>query len=131
MKLLGIDYGRRKIGLATIDSQSKLSFPLTVIQTTSWESQIKKIAQDEGIEKIIIGLPTGVMDLEIKQFGQKVMQICKIEVDYFDETLSSQDAQKQMIQLGKKAKNRKNKEDAIAAAIMLQLFIESNPRVFY
>ena len=127
MKILGIDYGRKKIGLAVVDSQNKFSVPLKVIETTSWESQLKKIVESEEIQKIVIGLPSGLMDFEIKKFGQKLSRMVLVEVKYFDETLTSKEAQGLMIGLGKKAKARKKKEDAIAAAIMLQLFIENFP----
>ncbi len=79
------------------------------------------------IKKIVIGIPGGKIQAEIKKFGQEVKKETGVSVEYFDETLTTQDAQKILIDSGRRRKSRKEKEDSVAAAIMLQLFIESHP----
>lgn len=127
MKILGIDYGRKKIGLAIGDTVTKLAEPLPVLSKSNIKDQISKITIDNDIEEIVIGLPSGKMDGEIKMFGEKLEKQTGVSVEYFDETLTTQDAQEILIASGRKRKSRKEKEDSVAAAIMLQLFIESHP----
>ncbi len=126
MKILGIDYGRKKIGVAVGDTMTKLAEPLPVLSISKIKDQISKIATDNGIKKIVIGLPGGEMDEEIKKFGEKLEKQTGAKVEYSDETLTTQDAQRILIASGRKRKSRKEKEDSVAAAIMLQLFIESH-----
>lgn len=120
MKFLGIDYGKRKIGLAI--SEGKLAEPLKVIRykDIKWLVQeIHKIIEKEKIEKVIVGISEGKMGQESKEFAKI------LNAETFDETLSSQDAISLSIQSGVKRKKRKEMEDAYAAAIILQNYLDS------
>ncbi len=117
MKILGIDYGRSKIGLAVGDTETGLVEPLA-------GGLISRIIKENQISKIVIGIPGGKMDKEIKTFGKNLNQETGLPVEFFDETLTTQDAQRELLAGGRKRKNRHKLEDAIAAAIMLELFIE-------
>ncbi len=128
MKILGIDYGRKKIGIAVGDTDTKLAEPLTTFNNFKFLIlNLKSILNDQMIKKIVIGIPGGKIQAEIKKFGQEVKKETGVSVEYFDETLTTQDAQKILIDSGRRRKSRKEKEDSVAAAIMLQLFIESHP----
>jgi putative Holliday junction resolvase len=126
MKILGIDYGRSKIGLAVGDTVVKLAEPLIVVSNFKLLIfNFKSILNDQKIEKIIIGIPGGEMDEEIKKFGENLKKETELPVEYFDETLTTQDAQRILIEGGGKRKRRKEKEDAVAAAIMLEWYLEN------
>lgn len=128
MKILGIDYGRKKIGIAVGDTDTKLAEPLTTFNNFKFLIlNLKSILNDQMIKKIVIGIPGGKIQAEIKKFGQEVKKETGASVEYFDETLTTQDAQKILIASGRKRKSRKEKEDSVAAAVMLQLFIEGHP----
>jgi len=128
MKILGIDYGRRKIGIAIGDTQTLMAEPLMTVNNFKFLIlNLKSILNDQIIKKIVIGTPGGKIETEIKKFGQEVEKKTGVPIEYFDETLTTQDAQKILIASGAKRKSRKEKEDSVAAAIMLQLFIESHP----
>jgi len=121
MRILGIDYGRVKVGIAIADGG--LSEPLEVIRYTDIELLINKIleiAQKEQVEKIVVGVSEGEMGKESKEFADK------IGAETFDETLSTQDAQELSRQAGIKRKKRKNMEDAFAASVMLQSYLDTN-----
>lgn len=124
MKILGIDYGRSKVGLALGDTSSKLSDPLKVLPILNFKFEILSLIKENGVEKIVIGITGGKIDEEIKRFGEGMENYTGLPVEYVDETLSTQDAQKLMIENKKKKKYRKGREDAIAAAIMLQYYLE-------
>lgn len=126
MKILGIDYGRSKVGVAAGDSITKLVEPLQTVPNLQFTTyNLQTIINNQNTEKIIIGLPFGQMDEEVKSFGEKLKKETNLPVEYFDETLSTQDAQRVLIESGGKRKRRKEKEDAVAAALMLQYYLES------
>jgi putative Holliday junction resolvase len=125
MRLLGIDYGVRKMGLAV--SSGSLAEPFKVISVSSTEEALEKIGRivkSEGIEKIVVGVSEGAMGKESEDFGQELARYLKIPVDFEDETLTSQDSLRMGIEAGMKRKKRKEMEDAFAASVMLQSYIE-------
>ena len=120
MRILGIDYGRRKIGLAI--GENGLSEPLKVISVTSFGdaiNKIKKETESESSDKVVVGVSEGEMGKESKKFAQE------IGAETFDETLTSQDAQRLSIEAGVSRKKRRDMEDAYAASIMLQNYLDS------
>jgi len=125
MKILGIDYGRSKIGIAIGETETKSAEPLEVIKLSNCELQIKEIIGRENIKMIVLGLPGEKMDKEIKKFGEELKKETGLPVEYFDETLSTQDAQRILINNDRKRKTRKEREDAVAAAIMLEYWLET------
>lgn len=129
MKILGIDYGRVKIGLAIGDTATGLAEPWTTIRnfqfsSAGWRTNFQPIIKNQNIQKIVVGIPGGKIESEIRRFGQMLQKRTGIPVEFFDETLTSQDAQKKLIEIGKKRKTRQQMEDAFAAALMLELYLE-------
>jgi putative Holliday junction resolvase len=123
MRILGIDFGLKKIGLAI--SEEKLSEPFRVIRYEDIDTlmtQLKEIIRDEDIEKVVVGISEGEMAEKSREFGKKVQEF--IDVDYQDETLTSQDAQKMAIESGMSQSKRHEMEDAYAASIMLQSYLD-------
>ncbi len=120
MKILGIDYGRRKIGIAV--SESGLSEPLKVLRVESFDdavSKVKKVIESEKPEKVVVGISEGEMGEESEKFANE------IGAETFDETLTSQDAQRLSIEAGVGRKKRKGMEDAYAAALILQNYLDT------
>jgi putative Holliday junction resolvase len=123
MKILGIDYGRKKIGLALVDTSYGLVEPLYTLPILGLFKKLSPLTSEYQIEKIVLGNPGGSMEKEIKEFREDLQEKTGLEVELFDETLTTFDAQKLLIESGKNRKTRKEMEDAIAAAIMLELYI--------
>lgn len=126
MKILGIDYGRRKLGLAISDGY--LSEPWKVLRVDNLDEALKKVTQiikDEKVEKVVIGVSEGEMGRESKDFGMNLQQELEIQVDTHDETLSTQDATRLAIEAGMGRKKRNEMEDAFAASIILQDYLDS------
>lgn len=121
MKILGIDYGRKKIGLAI--SEGILAEPYEVIRykdTKILGEKLKKIIKENKIEKVVVGISEGEMGEESKKFAEKIY------AETFDETLSTHTAQELSREANIPIKKRKNLEDAFAACVMLQNYIDSN-----
>ena len=126
MRILAIDYGRAKIGLAT--STGSLAEPLKVIRFESKEEanrEVAKVVEVEKVEKVVIGVSEGKMAEETREFGKQLGERLRMTVVFQDETLSSKDAQRLSIEAGIKRKKRKSLEDAYSAALILQSYLDS------
>ena len=126
MRLLGIDFGRAKIGLAV--SEGFLAEPYSVIRYEDEKELLEKIkvlVDKEQIDKVVVGVSEGKSAEEATSFGEKLREL-GLEVIFFDETLSTVSAQELSREAGMKRKKRKALEDAFAASIMLQSFLDSN-----
>jgi putative Holliday junction resolvase len=121
MKTIGVDYGRSKIGLAF--SEGSLAEPFKVIRVKSFDDAVAKVTEVvkvEQVEKVIVGVSEGMMGEESKKFADVV------GAETFDETLTSLDAQTLSRQAGIGQKKRREMEDAYAASIMLQNYLDQN-----
>lgn len=127
MRMLGIDYGRKKIGLAI--ASGFLVEPHKILRYEDIKilsEKIGEIIKDEKIEKIVVGVSEGEMGRESKKFSLNLRKTLGIPVETFDETLSTQEAQTLSIEAGIKRKKRRGLEDAYAAAVMLQSYLEEH-----
>lgn len=125
MKILGIDYGLKKIGLAV--AEGMLAEPLTVLKVNSDAEGVKKVAQVvkvEQVEQVVIGISEGKTAEITKQFVEKLQDKLSVPVELFDETLSTHEAQGLSREAGMNRKKRKNMEDAFAAAVLLQNYLD-------
>ncbi len=133
MTLLGLDYGRRKIGVAL--GQGQFVEPLITVFHQKKESalnEILRLCERYAVDGLVLGLPLnregllGPLAEEVKDFGRELAEKVKPRsLAYFDETLSSKRAQSEMHFLGLGKKRRRQKEDAFAAAALLEDYLES------
>ena len=126
-KILGIDYGRSKVGIAI--GEGTLSEPLKVIRVESFNDAIQKVLQVlqvEQVDKVVVGISEGEMGEESKKFSQGLSKTVNIPVETFDETITSKDAQRLSIEAGVSRKKRHQMEDAYAASLILQNYLDSN-----
>ena len=133
-RLLAIDYGEKRLGLAVSDPNQIISKPLkTIILSDSQYiyNELEKIISDYEIQKLIIGLPLGMDGKNTQQTGkveafkEDLQNKISIPVVLFDERLSSVSAKKSLISQGIKTGHNKSKIDQTAAAIFLQHFLDT------
>lgn len=122
MKYLGVDFGLKRIGLAT--SEGNLATPWKIIEGNNFSDLVEKI-QLEAIkfDKVVIGLPQSGIRKKI----ERVINILRkkgLDILETDETLSTKEASRVMIELNI-PKNKRVTTDAYAAAIILQNFLDS------
>jgi putative Holliday junction resolvase len=129
MKLIGIDYGKRRIGLAITDETGQFirSLP-TLDRKTSprYVSTLRALIEQEQVSQIVVGLPLDPSDLdtamshEIRAFAARLEREAGLPVHFVDESLTSRRARD--IMLNRKRKHRRNKEniDAVAACLILE-----------
>ncbi len=128
MKYLGVDFGMRRVGLAL--SEGTLASPLKIIHGQSLDDLVAKVSEvvkAEQIEKIIIGKPEGFVGRMVEVFAD-LFKKKGYEVETTDETLSTQDAVKAMIEQGV-GKEQRKLPDAEAAAIILQSYLDQKNNI--
>ena len=133
-RLLAIDYGKKRTGIAVSDTLQIIANGLTTVPSHTTIAFLKDYIAKEPVERIIIGMPRQMNYEEsesmqyIKPFVKKLQkELPTIPVEYFDERFTSKMAFQTMIDGGVKKKKRQNKElvDEISATIILQGFMES------
>lgn len=121
MKYLGVDFGMRRIGLAT--SEGEIASPLTTLEVKNFHDAVEKVSViSKEFDKIIIGLPEGKIGQTVLGFV-KALKKMGHDAETADETLSSQKAIQTMIDQHTSKKARRI-NDATAAAIILQDYLD-------
>lgn len=127
MTILGIDYGRRKLGLAF--STGSLATPYRVLLITSWQDafeKVAKIARTEKLERVVVGVSEREMAQEQKAFAAGLRRTTGIQTEVWDETLTTKEAQILAREAGIRPKRLRELEDAFAACLMLQSYLEAH-----
>lgn len=133
MRYLSIDYGQKRTGLAVCDESETFVSPLVVLQNSkSFVAEIVKVINSENIKAVVVGLPLNMDDSEGGQakltrvFADGLRKHIDIEIYFQDERLSSFAAEEKLIAMELTRKGKKKRLDAIAAANILESFLEKN-----
>lgn len=133
-RLLAIDYGKVRTGLAVTDPLKIIATALETVKSQELLSYLKKYAELETIEVFVLGLPISLRSEDtptttmVREFGQKLQEAFpEIPVKYVDERFTSKMAMDSMIASGTKKKDRQNKgnTDKVSAVIILQSFMQT------
>ena len=131
MRYLAIDYGDKRTGLAICDHDETIASPLTVIQ--GQKDLLKKIAdvvQTENVEAIVLGLPLNMDDSQgpqarlVFKFADQLKEHLNIPIHFQDERLSTFSAEEKLAAADFTRGKKKKRLDAIAAAVILEAFLE-------
>lgn len=130
-KIVAIDYGIRRIGLALSDESKRIALPWKSIE--GFDSLVRTLLERRGeIEKLIVGLPLllsgkkGEMAEKAEAFAHKLEEALGISVLLWDERLSSKHAEASLKELNVSRKKRSAKVDCTAACFLLQSYLDSN-----
>jgi len=124
-RILGIDYGTKKMGFALSDEEQKLAFPKTV-QPNVWEyvrDAVRDFILNEGVGEIVIGLPVGLngneteLSREVRDFAEKLKKELSLPIYFENEVYSSA-----QVKTEESAPN--HQIDASSAALILQTFLD-------
>lgn len=133
-RLLSIDYGKKRTGIAVSDPLQIIANGLTTVESSKLFEFLEDYLKKEEVESIIVGLPkqlNGQPSENMKRIEPFVNRLKKlypnINIEYFDERFTSKLAHQAMIDGGLKKQDRRNKElvDEISATIILQGYMES------
>jgi putative Holliday junction resolvase len=135
-RVLGIDYGDSRIGLAMSDPLKIIASPYKTIRNEGNEKCLQvfqSLIKDKDVEAIVVGLPMGLKGQEtaqtkkVREFAD-LLYVLKLPIHLEDERLSSVSAEKSMIQQNIKTGHNKGLIDQRAAAIILQQFLDKRNR---
>jgi len=139
-RIIGIDYGERRVGVAISDPTATIAQPLTVLTRRTGKrppvQAIADLAAEHGAAHIVIGLPLTLegnesdWTREVRAFGDKLAARAGIGVSFADERMTSVVAERAVRSLGLKRRQREQKErvDAAAAMIILQAYLDQAGR---
>lgn len=131
--ILGIDPGERRIGVAIADEETRFARPLEVIdqQETDALARLRDLVREHGVRMLVVGRPVNLAGREgqameaQKTFLVRLRDEIDVEIDVYDERLTTVIAERSMRDAGTKAARRKELRDAIAASVMLQGYLDS------
>ncbi len=137
MKILALDLGEKRIGLAISDETHTVARGLAVYTRRSWQSDLeylKGVVQSEGVELIVVGLPVnmngspGPKAEETLQFQSQLRETLKLPVELFDERLTTVEAERVLLEADLSRRKRKAIRDQLAAVLILQGFLDRRRR---
>jgi putative pre-16S rRNA nuclease len=136
VRILGIDPGEARVGLAVSDPNGSIAVPAGVFLRKGPDdaAELAGIARREEAELIIVGLPLsldgsiGPQARRARRLGRALEAASGLPVIFWDERFSSHQATRAMIESGSSRRRRKSDRDAAAAAIILQDFLDAHPK---
>lgn len=136
MRALGIDFGRKRIGLAVSDPTNAVATPLETLRRRAGKrppfTKMEEIGREYGVNQLVVGLPLGLDGkendwcAEIRCMGEKLAHRLGARVSFVDERLTSVRAEKAVRSMGlsKTERERKERVDAAAAQLILQAWLD-------
>ncbi len=133
-RILAVDYGEKRIGLAVSDELGITASPLMTLVRRSDDETVRQIAQLASklrVTQIVVGLPRrtdaqeGEMERKVKAFAEKLRQKVSVPVVLFDERFTTRIAEQVLLEADLSRRKRKQIRDRLAAVILLQSYLDS------
>ncbi|MGE0880060.1 MAG: Holliday junction resolvase RuvX [Acidimicrobiia bacterium] len=138
MRVLGLDLGSKRIGVAVSDSSGTIAGPLTVLQRTGDHARdhenIRKLVVEEEAERVVVGLPLsldgsmGPAAMAAVAEAEQLATVVGVPVESYDERLTTVSAERTLMQAKMRAEARRRVVDKVAAAVMLQAWLDGRSR---
>ena len=134
MRVLAIDHGTKRMGIAISDPSGIIAQPLEFIPAEPFPAfleRLKELILEKEVEMILVGMPRnmdgsyGPAAAKVQEFVAVLKETIAIPVKTWDERLTSAQANRMLVQADVRRKDRKEKVDKAAAAILLQSFLDS------
>lgn len=132
-RIVGLDHGTRRIGVAIGDTETGMAFAREAIQRRSLDHDLALVGElctTEGVERVVIGLPLNMDGSEgpqaelVRSFGERLADI-GLAVDYEDERLSTWEAGEQLAGAGRRVRRASGELDSTAARVILQQYLDA------
>jgi putative holliday junction resolvase len=130
-RILGVDFGRARIGIAVSDELGMLAHPVkTIPASREAAKQIDEIAREKDVERVVIGLPrhmngsVGESAGEALAFAEELRKLLPCEVVTWDERLTTMAANRALRDTGRKTRDSRNVVDQVAAQMILQGYLD-------
>jgi putative Holliday junction resolvase len=134
MRILAIDHGTKRMGIAISDELKVIAQPLEFIAAAPFAdflARLKALIRDREVELILVGMPRnmdgsyGPAALKVREFVSVLKSSIAIPVETRDERLTSAQATRSLVEGGVRRQKRKEKVDKMAAALLLQGYLDS------
>ncbi len=140
MRILALDVGERRIGVAAADEATRVALPVTVVERREPSADVEAIGRllrEQGAATVVVGLPIsmngslGPQAEQVKAFAEELSSHIAVPIEYWDERLSTVEADRRLRgiapggrQTDRKKQADKGRRDALAAAIVLQAYLD-------
>jgi len=127
MNILGIDYGKKRIGVSWVDTDMGMVLPLTTVESGKWKVDLVSMIGEQKADKLVIGLPIGLDGKEnentknIRKFAEDLKSLVNLPIEFVDERFTSRQAD---------AMGGTASRDEKSAMVILQSYLDkvkSNP----
>ncbi len=134
-RVLGVDYGEVRVGLAVSDPERTIAFPLATYtrrKCAQDEAFFRTLAADQAVERVVVGLPLHLAGHEgqnaaaARAFGQWLAETTRLPIVFWDERYTTVDAERALWSAGLTHKQRKARRDRVAAQILLQSYLDAS-----
>lgn len=135
-RILGVDYGTRRVGLAISDPLGMLATPLCIESVRSVEEAVAavcRIARERAVDRVVVGIPlnmdgtSGPMAQEAAQFIELLKPASGLPVEGWDERLSTSMVERVLLEADLSRGRRKEVRDKLAAQVILQGYLDARP----
>ncbi len=133
-RILAIDYGSKRIGLALSDPLCIIAKPYATLENISFEQIFEKLAliiREQAVGKIVLGLPYNLMGedshktSEVREFHRLLCEKITVPIELCDERFSTADANSELKKMGYSIKDSKKVVDQVAAALILRSYLDN------
>lgn len=131
-RILGLDIGSKRIGVAISDEEGMMASPVSMVERGRNDRvAFRKLIERYHPTSLVSGLPTGMSGREGPQaaetrlYAERLAIDLKLPIEYYDERLSSAMAERALLEAGMSRERRKENIDSMAAAIMLQGYLDN------
>lgn len=132
MRILALDVGDRRVGVAISDPLGLLARSLAVVKRSGHDYQsIVDMVREYDVKRIVAGYPrnmdgsVGEQARRVEAYVDGLEEHVDVPIEFWDERLSTVEAQRLMIEAGRRARERRDRIDAVAAAVILQDYLDA------
>lgn len=133
-RLLGLDLGERRIGVALSDELGIIASPLTIVDLKRGSlADVAQLASEHRVDGVVVGLPKGMRGdegyqaRETRAMAAELAPLLAVPILFWDERLTSAIADRVLAERGRSSRERRGERDAIAAAVLLQSYLDAHP----
>jgi putative Holliday junction resolvase len=131
-RVLGLDVGGKRIGVAVSDDLGTIASPVGfVLRGQGDRREFRRLIEEYGAGRLVVGLPAGLSGREgpqaadVRFYAEALASDLDLPFDYWDERLTTAIAERSLIEAGSRRDRRKEQVDAVAAAVMLQGYLDA------
>lgn len=132
MRVIALDVGEKRIGVAASDPLGRTAQPLeTIKRDERFVERLLELIAELGAERLVVGLPLSLDGTEssqagaVRRFAEEIQERLNIPVTFVDERLSSREANSYIAEGGRRTRRERGATDRVAAALILRLYLDS------